>query len=203
MLMVTGSIEFEATHCTLEGRDEPTDFMFQFTGRITTDVEDSKNVADEVQDVGYIKGCVLGLSLALNSGYSIVDVFDGTDQTRRLFEPLWDSEHSDFREELKLDWFGDVLLIEELGIFKPHRGKGIGALAIERTIEQHASGCAVAVLEPFPLQFSTHVSKSAEPLTLDDLPRDQNSSEQALRAYYGALGFNPTPFDTHLFRKLG
>jgi GNAT superfamily N-acetyltransferase len=78
----------------------------------------------------------------------------------------------------------NVLLLAQLEIEPPYRGRGIGLTALSRMIKRWGKGCTLAVMKPYPLQY---VEKEAE-----DTPDFKNACQKLVR-YYAPLGFIKIP----------
>jgi hypothetical protein len=74
----------------------------------------------------------------------------------------------------------NVLLLSQVEIEIPYRGRGIGLTVLSRMIKRWGEGCTLGVMKPYPLQYC---GKDAE-----DTPEFKNAYRKLVR-YYALLGF--------------
>jgi GNAT superfamily N-acetyltransferase len=79
----------------------------------------------------------------------------------------------------------NVLLISQIKIEPPYRGRGIALAFVSRVIKRWGKGCTLAVMKPYPLQYC---GEDAE-----DTPEFKSAYRKLVR-YYAPLGFAKIPY---------
>jgi len=174
---------------------EPDDFVPHYTGDIELLGQ------DDWERIGHASAYVVNADNASEGGWGVFDALDARSQTAPYIELYNLEEAGNFAPKvLKIlgeDFvFGhSMLILERLEVLPQHRGRGYGLLALRAMIDGLRSGCRIAALKPFPLQFEAGAKEKPEyrALGLGDLNPRKGESTKALRAYYGTLGFVHVP----------
>ena len=193
-----GHIEFLPSSCVLGRRTEPDQFLRTFHGKVYADID-----IEEDAEIGYVSGCIVQLSLALNSRYPLEYVFDATESVARMQEGIFELDEGEFYSTLKTEAFGDILFIEELGLYPAYRGKGLGQKVL-RAIEAElgSTGCEIAVLEPYPLQFSEAMVGERAKMRLHTFSPDKEASTEALKRLYENCGYQQINGVSFMYKPL-
>lgn len=136
---------------------DPADYVIDVAGEIRVRSADDDS-ASEV--VGWIDARVVQAGRACNDGEALFEVCDTIDQELHDYaSAVYDFDSESIRESISDGCAGtDILIVETIKILPAHRGRRLGLLAMRRTIDTFGEGCAAVVIEPFPLQFSRHLS---------------------------------------------
>jgi GNAT superfamily N-acetyltransferase len=167
------------------------DFVHSISGSI---VAEAPNEHEE--DAGRIGASLVQFSLALDHGISTARLGDGVSgEISEYWEYLFDPESGYLKEEIQTEYEVvslDLLIIDYIEVYPKFRGLGIGAYAINRTIDVFGSGCGLIACKPWPLQFTPAIASDAKALKRLDAP---NVAEEAalrkLRTYWSRIGFWP------------
>lgn len=173
--------------------DEPDDFLREYTGRVTIPGEDW----DEVVEVGRFRAFYAYTEAAVNERISIFDLFDTRSETIGFYA-LYDEDHcfnEATRKAAKSDYSFDanLLILDRLEIFPPHRGKSYGLKALVGLIHWLQPGAGMVAMKPFPLQFEASVRdldpEAPDPMALKQFKGTFMSARAKLRRHYAKLGF--------------
>jgi hypothetical protein len=168
------SMRFQIDGCGLLDDEEGLDLVHEFTGEILHESADKA--------VGMVKGLRVALGDLRERPVSTYEVFDEhSGELLEVFEKFFDIKTGDLREDLELESLGDLLLVNEVQIDHEHRGRNLGLLAMRRVFKEFGSGCSLAIIKPFPLQYSSNVTDANKKAFLD--------GQKKLRDYWGRLGF--------------
>lgn len=162
--------------------------------------DDHEDVLQRV--VGTIEGWRFEIGRAMQDGQCIVEAADdhsadAYNYCLQLFEP-GNLEYRDQVQALFPDdaLECDALAIHEMQIEPEHRGRGLGLRAMLRTLQAFGGGCGVALIKPWPLQYTgrefdeiCRLGKTAGGRSAADRRRDFSR----LRRYWSRLGFVRIP----------
>lgn len=148
---------------------------------------------------GSIDAYVLQVDRARDAGEDVWEICDAT--SANLFEvceAVFD-ESGELKDEVCDGGLGsNVLFLDRAEILPAHRGRGLGLMALLRTIEDFGRGCAVAVMKPFPLQLegvnersvpSALDAKYRRSMALDALEPNPARARRSLERHWSKLGF--------------
>ena len=169
------------------------DFVVHVRGEIVS-------VEGEMEaSAGSVDAYVLQVDRAREAGEDVWEICDAT--SANLFEvceAVFD-ESGELKDEVCDGGVGsDVLFLDRAEILPAHRGRGLGLMAVLRTIEDFGRGCAVAIMKPFPLQLegvneTRSLSASDRPdrrsMALDALEQDPARARRSLERHWCKLGF--------------
>jgi hypothetical protein len=156
--------------------DEDRDLIQEFTGEIVQRAEGRPRA------VGKVRGMRLDLQGAADRRCSMLEVCDAHSQELYdCYTAMFNHDTDEILEELALDSFGDLLFVCTVEIAKKHRGLKLGLLALLETVRTFGGGCALAVIKPFPLQFSGNAG-GENALAF-------RAAQEKLRGYWRKLGF--------------
>lgn len=177
-LMQDYSITFEISGRPVLDYGEDLDLIHDIEGKILYEAEMKKAVK-----VGKIRAQKLGLGEALERRISWFDLCDSQSQELHdAYVAVFDlKKGNSIREDLELEMFGDILLIHEISIIPKHRGRDLGLVAMHQTLKSLGGGCSMAVIKPFPLQFSCKVTEKNR--------KECDAAQEKLREHWGRVGF--------------
>jgi GNAT superfamily N-acetyltransferase len=147
-----------------------------------------------IAPIGEAKLYVFNADGADAAGVSMCDMCDGYSQTTyNCGEAVYNlaSSVNEFRPAVQRIFDIDpwdslnVLLLAELKIEPPYRGRGIGLTVISKMIKRWGKSCSLAVIKPFPLQSAGKDD--------GDTPEFKNAYRKLVR-YYAPLGFTKIPY---------
>lgn len=160
--------------------DDIEDFVYEFTGEVIRNVCNDRGDHKEAV-IGKVRGERVDLGEALNLNASIEEIFDVSSELYEVYAALFNPQTDELLDSLKLESFGDVLVVHSVEIVPEYRGLNLGLLAMLQTIKTFGGGCAIAAIKPFPLQFSSKVTPDNEA----EFVQGQNK----LREHWKRLGF--------------
>jgi hypothetical protein len=89
----------------------------------------------------------------------------------------------------------NMLILDRLEILPEFRRQRLGLRYIRTAMKRFGSGCRIAALKPFPLQFERTLDDLdlgwRARMNLDLLPRETRSAKTTLKEYYSREGFIP------------
>jgi len=189
--------------------DDPTDFVNEIDFEVYL-----TDASEQLQEqVGKGKISQILFSLAMDSGFPLMDVMDATHSINQMSGVLfeWD-EDKDFWSKID-DYFEfepplnyDICFLETLEVIEKYRGKGLGEKIINNLIERFYSSCGLWVLKAFPLQHDISIQNEKEAdqnnwikkMAYQNLESDFEKSQYQLFNYYIKRGFK-NPFDMEYF----
>jgi hypothetical protein len=131
---IVASIEF-AVRASLHEEYVDADFVHSILGKISAKSEDRGNE----DDAGYIKASLVQFGEAMDHGFSSERLGDGIDANiTGYFELLFDLDTGFWKEEVQDEYEVsgcDLLIIDCVEIHPRWRGLGVGAAAVDRTID--------------------------------------------------------------------
>lgn len=142
-------------------------------------------------EAGKISAFLLQAGRAFNDDESMFDAFDNHSvQLAEVAALVFDPDEEGIRESLRDGTDSDVLFLASVTILPEHRGRRLGQLAVQRTIDMFGKGCGIAVLRPFPMQQNRSMSKERRTkLALDGFDRNAKRATKRLADYWSELGF--------------
>src|SRR6266851_9850427 len=132
-------VEF-VVRASLHEEHVETDFVHSIMGRIFAKIEDE---GDE-KETGYIRASLVQFGEAIDHGISTERLGDGIDgNIAEYWELLFDLDTGCWKEEVQDEYEAsgcDLLIIDCMEISPKFRGKGVGRIAIDRTIDIFGPG---------------------------------------------------------------
>jgi predicted GNAT family acetyltransferase len=188
---IVASIEF-AVRASLREEYGDADFVHAIHGKISAKAEDRGNE----EDVGYIKASSVQFDEAMDHGISTERLGDGIDgNIAEYWELLFDLDTGCWKEEVQDEYEAsgcDLLIIDCVEISPTFRGKGVGRIAIDRTIDIFGPVCGLVACKPWPLQFTQSFASDRNALNRLKAPRvGEGEAVRKLRTYWSKLGFWP------------
>jgi len=170
----------------------------RFLRDIKMDIFSEDEYGNSLKQIGKVRFKIVYIDQAINTGYNLYDVFDTEEYTFRHAQEFFDFEMGEIKEDIqkfyKYDCFSDnICILERIEILPEYRGKQIAAKAIKDIIFHFASGCALFIIQAYPLQFdkSNRRDKDWEKsLQLKDLPQHKKVAFKQLRDFYKSIGFD-------------
>ena len=189
--------------------EDPTEFV----NEIDFEVYLTDEAGNLEEQVGKGKISQILFSLAMDSGFPLLDVMDATHSICQMSGVLfeWDKD-KDFWDKIDtyfdyhpLDNY-DVFFLETLEVIAKYRSKGLGEKIINNLIERFYSSCGLWVLKAFPMQHDILIKSEKEENQSDwnkkmeytKMELDFEKSQYQLFNYYKKRGFK-NPFDMEYF----
>lgn len=168
-------------------RDEAGEYILEIDGEIVVEEEGGAAVR-----AGSIRAYLLEGSRAINDGQSLEDTCD--EHSVELAEVHALVYDEDGIKGSISDGCGgnDVLFVATIVVLPAHRGRRLGHIALQRTIDTFGTRTAVVLLKPYPLQFQHQSVRSEtwrEEQRIDAFDRDQPRATARLAAYWSEVGF--------------
>lgn len=186
------SIEFQYTFSSgLGAYDE---------GRFVKDHFLQINLSDEtgevIENIGSLRFVIIYMDRVFESPHSFYDVLDAHSEylARHIFKVV-NCDNGDLDDKILSHYNYDIMgsnicFIENMQILPQYRCFQIGAKAIKDLLFHYASGCALFMLQPYPLQFETAESvQENHLLELEKFGKDENKALVKLKTYYQNIGF--------------
>ncbi len=170
----------------------------RFIREIEMEIFSQDEYGNPLKLIGRVDFKVVYIDQAINAGYSLYDVFDTYEYTFRHAQDFFDFEMNDIKDDIQEFYNNDIIssnicLLERIGILPEYRGQQIAAKAIKDIIFHFSSGCALFILQAYPLQFdkSNPIDKEwQKSLLLNELPKQKKIAFKKLRDYYKRIGFD-------------
>jgi len=189
--------------------EDPMDFV----NEIDFEVYLTNESGHLIEQIGKGKISQILFSLAMDSGFPLIDVMDATHSIYQmsgvLFEwdeekDFWDKIDAYFEFEPPMSY--DICFLETLEVIEKYRGKGLGEKIINNLIERFYSSCGLWVLKAFPLQHDNSIKSENEvaqinwnkKMAYQNMESDFEKSQYQLFNYYIKRGFK-NPFDMEYF----
>jgi hypothetical protein len=147
--------------------------------------------------VGRISALLVQVGRVADAGENLYEIMD--DGSRELgkyhiaFFKANDCEYKDSIQGQFVDVFGlDLLIISEVEVEPAFRGRGLGLLAVSRTIDVFGENCGLVAMKPFPLQFTNYLDPGwCPPDCVEDAKTAFQAATRKLRSYWARVGFKP------------
>jgi GNAT superfamily N-acetyltransferase len=185
----------------------------EFVNEINFEVYLTDEAGNLVEQVGKGKISQILFSLAMDSGFPLMDVMDATHSICQMSGVLfeWDKD-KDFWDKIDtyFDYFPlenyNVFFLESIEVIAKYRGKDLGDKIINNLIESFYSSCGLWVLKAFPIQHDISIKSEKEENQSDwnkkmeyqKMESDFEKSQYQLFNYYKKRGFK-NPFDMEYF----
>ena len=167
--------------------DDAGEYILEIDGEIVVEEEGGAAVR-----AGTICAYLLEGTRAINDGESLEDSCDAHSvELAEVHALVYDEDG--IKGSISDGCSGDdVLFVATIVVFPEHRGRRLGQIALQRTIDTFGTRAAVALLKPYPLQFqheSARSEKWREDQRMDAFDRDQPRATARLAAYWNEVGF--------------
>lgn len=165
-------------------------------GEVLQDLEEEdfgKNVI-----VGRIKLQLILVSLAFDSQYGLMEIFDNSQSLSEIGEIILDIENNELKEVI-CEYYdttflenNDICIIDRIEILPRFRGKRLGKKIIKDIYNRFSGSCGLFVLKAFPLQFEVRTNKSLwnDNMELNLFNHNEKKAKQKLINFYTQCGFN-------------
>jgi GNAT superfamily N-acetyltransferase len=188
---LVASIEF-AVRASLREEYTDADFVHSILGRVFAKSED----LGDKEDAGYIKASLVQFGEGMDHGISTDRLGDGIEGSiAEYWELLFDLETGYWREDIQDEYEAsacDLLIIDCMEIRPKWRGMGVGAAAVDRTIDIFGAGCGLVASKPWPLQFTPAFARDRKALQRLKAPGvGRGEAVRKVRAYWSRIGFWP------------
>jgi len=158
-------------------------------GIMLTHYDDDK----KTEQIGQINFLIIYFDQAVASEYSLYDILDGhSEYLARFIFDIVDFRRGDYSNKVRNHFEdlmgGNICLIEKVTVNPKYRGYMIGAKAIKDLVFNYSAGCALFVLQPYPLQFEFEPERYTD-LELDKFEVIKSKAFNRLSNYYKKIGF--------------
>ena len=153
------------------------------------------NVTGTIQcgdvQVGTLEATKLLFSDALESGHSLLNLFDTSGETEecaKLFDDFSEFLKDRYAILLNCPVVDNVALINHIQIYPEHRGHGYGLLTMRCLLNDLADSDSLVVCKPFPL----NVGRDGHPVDVRDEDQDiaaRKQEQHKLQRYWRRAGF--------------
>ena len=145
--------------------------------------------------IGQISASLVQVGRIANAGENLFEVMDGqsremADYHAAFFEP----DDWEYKEGIRRQFPNilslDLLILERAEIEPRFRKRGLGLLAVSRTIDLFGANCGLVAMKPFPLQFRNYLNSGWRPPDgLQDPAAAFRIARRKLRQYWSRVGF--------------
>lgn len=188
-------IQFEYEFESLLDDPEGSRYIQDINARIVR-LDDSRNN----QVIGQSNIKMLLLEQAIKDEYSVYDVFDTYEYTRRIGNMIYDFEIEEIKEDLQKKLFGaepilntNICIFEKIKILPEYRGLGLGAKFIKNKYDNFSAACGLIVMQPFPLQLEYRHPQPADSfeskMNYASMEQNESKAAKSLKAFYKRVGF--------------
>lgn len=172
------------------------EYVLEIHGNITYR-QINPDIEENPQHLGHIKARLIQMGRIINDGKNIFELYDSFDQYfHDIYGELFDVENDEFTETLcqqfkELSDGTNVLLIDEVEILPPYRGKRFGLAAVYRTIDVFGAWNCLVIIPLYPPQFCEHRDNAEwkKKMLVDSFVKDEESARAKLEQYWCILGF--------------
>jgi hypothetical protein len=145
--------------------------------------------------IGKISASLVQVGRIADAGENLFDVMDG--QSREMAEyhaAFFEPDDWEFKEGIRRQFPNilslDLLILERAEIEPRFRKRGLGLLAVSRTIDLFGVNCGLVAMKPFPLQFRNYLNSGWRPPDgLQDPSAAFRIARRKLRQYWSRVGF--------------
>jgi hypothetical protein len=168
-----------------------TEPSFTFIQRIEGEIRDDESKVV----IGQISASLVQVGRVVGAGENLFEVMDGLSREMAeyhaaFFEPDdWDYKKA-IRRQFPYILSLDLLILERAEIEPRFRKRGLGLLAVSRTIDLFGVNCGLVAMKPFPLQFRNYLDSGWRPPDgLQDPAAAFQIARRKLRQYWSRVGF--------------
>ena len=163
----------------------------EFIQAIKGDIREAEsNIA-----VGRISAGLVLVGRVADAGEDLFEIMD--DESSELADyhiALFKADDCDYKDAIRwqfVDVLGlDLLIINEVAIEATFRGKGLGLLAVSKTIDIFGDNCGLVAMKPFPMQFKNYLDPGWHPPEgVEDPEIAFRAATKKLRSYWSRAGF--------------
>lgn len=176
---------------------------FRYINQISGTVTEVDEQGNKIADVGHINLNLILISLALDTGYDIYEVFDYSHSTMEIGDAVFDFNSYDLVEPLQeyydYTFLGsNICIVDRIEILPKYRGKGLGKKIVKDMYNRFGSGCCIFVLKCFPVQFEhefTHGLNKEwfDKMKYQELEPDEEKAFYQLANFYKKCGWSLIP----------
>ena len=172
------------------------EYVLEIHGDITYRQIDP-DIEENPQHIGHIKVRLIQMGRMINDGANIFELYDSFDQYfHDIYGELFDVKNDEFTETLQrqfkeLSDGTDVLLIDDVELLPPYRGKRFGLAAVHRTIDVFGPWNCLVVIALYPPQFCEYRDNTEwkKKMQVDSFVKDEEAARTRLEQYWCLLGF--------------
>lgn len=168
-----------------------TEQSFTFIQAIDGEIRDDESKVI----IGQISASLVQVGRIANAGEDLFEVMDG--QSREMAEyhaTFFEPNDWEYKEGIRRQFPNilslDFLILERAEIEPRFRKRGLGLLAVSRTIDLFGANCGLVAMMPFPLQFRNYLNPGwCPPDGLQDPAAAFRIARRKLRQYWSRVGF--------------
>ena len=189
-------VDFQTQKC-LHEREPYDEYVLEANGNITLTEITSDGTEENPQSIGHINVRVVQIGRCIDDGASLFELFDSFDQYfHEIYGQLFDPGNDTFTETIcrqfkDLGDGGNILLIDEVEILPPFRGKRIGLATVHRAIDVWGPWNCLVIIPLYPTQFDERRDDAnwKKKMQTDTFVKDEEAAKAKLEQYWGLLGF--------------
>lgn len=150
--------------------------------------------------IGKAKVSLFLLDLAVETGYSLYEIFDSTREGSDLGNGVYDWKRGTFignvQEIIDASNTSNILFIDRIEIMPPYRNNGFGKKVIKDIIWRFYGCCGMAILKAFPLQLESENALGLDKewrvrMAYDKMEQHESKAYRSLEKFYKSIGFTP------------
>jgi GNAT superfamily N-acetyltransferase len=166
-------------------------------------IYESEDERDTESLIGKLAIKLVLINNAINDNYPLFDIMDMETYIFKIGEQIFDFEANDLKLQIQEFYDhsfinSDLCFITRIEIKESHRGKGIGKKVIKDIYNRFNSSCGLFVVQAFPLQFESKLTKTEsnnlpkwlKDMNLDTLESDFEKAFYQLKSFYQKVGFD-------------
>jgi len=145
--------------------------------------------------VGHLKAFLIQVGRVAEAGQDLGDIMDSeSSELAEYHSVFFNPQGCDYKDSIRRQFVDicpmDLLILDRAEIEPAFQKRGIGLLAISRTIDIFGEGCGLVAMKPFPLQFRNYQDPAWSPPSGVDNPGAAfRAAREKLRRYWSRAGF--------------
>jgi hypothetical protein len=145
--------------------------------------------------LGMISALLVQVGRVADAGEDLFEVMDGAGAELGKYHSAFFKAHDyDYNERIWRQFVDiiplDLLIIDQVEILQAYQKRGMGLLAVSRTIDIFGENCGLVAMKPFPLQFRNYLDPGWRPADAIQDPRAEfQAAAQKLRRHWARAGF--------------
>lgn len=180
------SIVFQLTTPLNESSPER-EFMHVITGDIRHDDSDAT--------IGYVTAFLIQVGRVADAGQDLGEIMDAeSSELSECHSTFFKPHQCDYKDSIRRQFVdicpSDLLILDRLEIQPAFQKRGIGLLAVSKTIDTFGESCGLVAMKPFPLQFRSYRDPAwSPPADVVDPQAAFRAAREKLRKYWSRAGF--------------
>jgi len=163
------------------------EFIHAITGEIRHD--------DLGVTVGRVNAFLIRVGRVADAGEDLGEIMDGeSSELGEYHSAFFKPYECEYKDSIRRQFVDicpmDLLILDRAEIQPAFQKRGIGLLAVSKTIDAFGESCGLVVMKPFPLQFRNYRDPAwSPPEGVVDPGAAFRAARQKLRKYWGRAGF--------------